>query len=175
MIGKKIQKPVIDTADYTVTALWCNANKAMNEDKDEYYEVIVLPEQTLEEAKAARLIELNAAFTTAPETAYCQSSLGFEINADETANRNISSLIIALEATGQETVRFCAWDNGFHEVTHAQLKTMQLDIIAKAQAIYQQKWVLRERINSAGTVEELDAINMTFDIFATEVVDVQMV
>ena len=91
------------------------------------------------------------------------SFLGFEINADEKANRNISSLIIALEATGHETVRFCAYDNSFHDVTLAQLKTMQLEIIANAQMIYQKKWVLREQINLAGTIEELDAIAIDFD------------
>lgn len=127
-----------------------------------WYEKGHAPQKPLEEARAAKLTELDTAFITASETAHCLSSAGFEINADETANRNISSLIIALEASGQETVRFCAWDNGFHEVTHAQLKTMQLEIIANAQAIYQQKWVLRERINEAETVEELDAIEIVF-------------
>lgn len=121
------------------------------------------PVPSLEKARAAKLAELNAAFTTASETARCLSSAGFEINADETANRNISSLIVAMEATGGETVRFCAFDNCFHDVTLAQLKTMQLEIIANAQAIYQQKWVLREQINSAETVEELDTIDITFE------------
>ena len=121
------------------------------------------PVQPLEEARAAKLAEINAAFTTASETARCLSSSGFEINADETANRNISSLIIAMEATGDETVRFCAFDNTFHEATLTQLKTMQLEIIANAQTIYQRKWVLREQINAAQTVGELEAIDITFE------------
>ena len=82
MIGKQIQKPVKDWSEYTEAALWCNANKAGIEDKDDYYEIVALPEQTLEEAKATRLAELNTAFITASETAHCQSCLGFEINAD---------------------------------------------------------------------------------------------
>ena len=121
------------------------------------------PVQPLEEARAAKLAEINAAFTTASETARCLSSSGFEINADETANRNISSLIIAMEATGDETVRFCAFDNRFHDVTLMQLKTMQLEIIANAQTIYQMKWKMRERIDNAQHIEELDAIVMDFD------------
>lgn len=128
-----------------------------------WYEKGHAPQKPLDEAKAAKLEELNVAFTTASEIAHCMSSLGFEINADETANRNISSLIIAMEATAQETVQFCAYDNRFHEVTLAQLKTMQLEIIANAQAIYQCKWALRDRINSAETMEALDAINITFE------------
>ena len=121
------------------------------------------PALTLEEAKVAKQTELATAFECATQTAHCTSSAGFEINADETANRNISSLIIAMEATGQETVQFCAFDNTFHAVTLGQLRTMQLEIIANAQAIYQQKWVLRERINGSETVEELEAIDITFE------------
>ena len=113
-------------------------------------------------ARNSRLEELNTKFEPGCGNAHCMSSVGFEINADETANRNISSLIVAMEATGQETVRFCAWDNSFHDVTLAQLKAMQLEIIVHAQAIYQQKWALRNRINSAETIEALDAIVFDF-------------
>ena len=121
------------------------------------------PVPSLEKARAAKLAELNAAFTTASETARCLSSAGFEINADETANRNISSLIVAMEATGGETVRFCAFDNCFHDVKLAQLKTMQLEIIANARTIYEMKWKIRERIDNAQHIEELDAMVMNFD------------
>ena len=117
------------------------------------------PQKSLGEARAAKLAALDAAFTTASETAHCMASTGFEVNADEIANRNISSLIIATEATGAGSVRFCAYDNRFHDVTLAQLKTLQLEIIANAQAIYQR----REQINAAETVEKLEAIVITFD------------
>ena len=59
MIGKNIQKPVADASDYTKTALWCNANNAVIEDKGNWYEVVALPEQSLTEAKAAKLAEIN--------------------------------------------------------------------------------------------------------------------
>ena len=121
------------------------------------------PEKPLEEAKTEKLNELATAFEKASKTAHCLSSSGFEINADETANRNISSLIVAMEATGGETVRFCAFDNCFHDVTLAQLKTMQLEIIANAQSLYRQKWTLRERIHAAQTLEELSEIDITFE------------
>ena len=61
MIGKQIQKPVTNWSDYTEAALWCNANKAMICDKGDWYEVVALPEQTLEEVKAAKLAEINGA------------------------------------------------------------------------------------------------------------------
>lgn len=59
MIGTRIAKPVENYEKYTEAALWCNANKAMIEDKGDWYEVVALPEQTLEEVKAAKLAEIN--------------------------------------------------------------------------------------------------------------------
>ena len=129
----------------------------------EWIESEDLLKDKFERVKAAKLDELNSTFERVSNHAHCTFSAGFEINADETANRNISSLIIAMEATGQETVQFCAFDNTFHEVTLGQLRTMQLEIIANAQAIYQRKWELREQINAAETIEALDAIEMVFD------------
>ena len=130
--------------------------------KGEWIESEELLNEKWVHARNSKLEELNAKFDQVCGNAHCMSSVGFEINADETANRNISSLIISLEATGQETVRFCAWDNSFHDVTLAQLKAMQLEIIVHAQAVYLQKWALRDRIHSAETIEALDAIVFDF-------------
>lgn len=76
MIGTRIVKPVEHYEKYTEAALWCNANQAMIEDRGDCYEVVALPEQTLEEAKAAKLAEINgtcdsilkAAVKTYPDT-----------------------------------------------------------------------------------------------------------
>ena len=118
------------------------------------------PEPVLEELKEQKLIELKEAFKIASSIAHCTSTAGFEINANETANGNVSSLIIAMEATGQKTARFCAYDNTFHEVTLDQLKTMQLEIIAHTQGLYQRKWALRGAIEAAHTQEELERISV---------------
>ena len=166
MIGKQIQKPVQNWSEYTETALWCNANKAMIEDKGEYYEVVALPEQTLEEAKVAKLTELAAAFDSASQTAHCMSSAGFEINADEIANRNIEGLARVLEP--EEKTLFRAWDNRFHQVTKEQLETMRREIVLNSQRLYQIKWQIEASIEAAQTVDELDAIDITIDTVARE-------
>lgn len=64
MIGTKFIKENFDASDYAEAANWCNATqKARIEDKGDYYEVVakVIPEVTLEEAKAAKLAEINDA------------------------------------------------------------------------------------------------------------------
>ena len=162
MIKKQIQKPVKNWSEYTEAAIWCNANKAMIEDKGEYYEVVALPEQTLEEAKAAKLAELDTAFTSASETACCMSSAGFEINADEIANRNIEGLVLVLKP--EERTLFRAYDNSFHEVTKEQLETMRKEIVVNSQRLYGIKWQMEAAIDVAQTTDELDAVDITFDV-----------
>ena len=109
---------------------------------------------------------MNRSFEQISENgnASCFSSLGFEINADEAANRNISNLIYALERTGQETVQFCAFDNTFHEVSLAGLQTMKLEIISHVHGIYRRKWEFREHINAAETIDDVNAVEIDFGL-----------
>mgnify|MGYP002540182697 FL=1 len=129
-----------------------------------WYEKGHAPQKPLEEARAAKLTELNTAFTSASETAYCMSSAGFEIDADEIANRNIEGLALVLEP-GESTL-FRAYDNSFHEVTKEQLQTMRKEIVVNSQRLYQTKWQIEAGIEAAETVDELDAIDIVFETLA---------
>lgn len=125
------------------------------------YEKNFAPEKLLEETRQVKLAGLNAAFAAASEKAHCLSSAGFEINANEVANRNIESLILVL-ASG-ESISFRAYDNRFHEVTREQLETMRREIALHSQRLYQLKWRLEEMIGAAASIEELDGIEIVFD------------
>ena len=127
-----------------------------------WYEKGHAPQRPLEEARTEKLAELERAFNTVSHKAHCTSSVGFEINADETANRNVSSLIVAMEANGEDSVLFCAYDNTFHEVTLDQLRIMQIEIITHARAVYARKWALREAIEAAQSVVELESLSISF-------------
>ena len=127
-----------------------------------WYEKGHAPQRPLEEARTEKLAELEAAFDTASHKAHCTSSVGFEIDADEMANRNVSSLIVAMEANGEDSVLFCAYDNTFHEVTLDQLRIMQIEIITHARAVYARKWALREAIEAAQSVVELESLSISF-------------
>ncbi len=59
MIGKQIHKPVQSWSEYTETALWCNANQAMIENRGDCYEVVALPKATLDDVRNAKLSETN--------------------------------------------------------------------------------------------------------------------
>ena len=108
----------------------------------------------LETERANKLSELSTAFEDASEMAHLTSSLGFEIDANETANRDIEGLTLVMSDT--DTTQF-------HEVTRAQLETMRREIVANSQRLYQIKWQYRSLIEAATTVDELDAITIRFD------------
>ena len=129
-----------------------------------WYEKGYAPKQPLHEARAVKLEELNAAFTSASQTTHCMSSAGFEIDANETANRNIEGLVLVLNE-GESTL-FRDWDNRFHEVTKEQLETMRKEIVVNSQRLYQTKWQIESAIEKAETVDELDAIDIVFETLA---------
>lgn len=118
------------------------------------------PEPTLEEAREAKLAELANAFDTAAQNAHIMSSVGFEIDANEVANRNIEGLVLVMSDT--DTTLFCDYNNEFHEVTKAQLETMRKEIVANSQRLYQVKWQYRAQIENAQSVADIDAIVITF-------------
>lgn len=113
----------------------------------------------LDSLKAAKLVELKASFTDAEQNGFVLSSLGFEADANDTANRNVEGLIKKLAADGKEKTLFCDHNNAMREVTLEQLKTLQLEIIDYGQQLYAKKWQLREAVNAADTAEAISAIN----------------
>ena len=119
---------------------------------------------TLDEIKAAGLNELEAAFNTASQEAHCTSSAGFEIDADEIANRNIEGLVLVMQAG--ETTLFRAYDNSFHEVTREQLEIMRKEIVINSQYLYQAKWTIEAQIMQAQTAQAVADIGISADTIA---------
>lgn len=118
---------------------------------------------SLEDARAAALSSLSSAFAAAEAAGKVMSSAGFVIDATERSNRDIEGLITSMEATSTQETTFCAADNGFHTVTLEQLRTMRLEVIAHGQALYARKWELRTAIESAQSVEAVQAVDISFD------------
>ena len=133
-----------------------------NEEKErQEAEQARLDAMTLDERKALRVDEVKSWFETASDDAHCLSSVGFEINANSTAKTNIDGLKESLEAgLLDEPQPFRAYDNSFHDVTLANLKTMSLEVIANGQKLYQQKWAYEKAISDAQTLDELLAIEI---------------
>lgn len=118
---------------------------------------------SLEEIKAQKLAELNSLSSELERTEnkkmVVTSSLGFRINADPKAKRNIDTLIEL------EVSTFRDYDNEIHlDMTIDNLKTIKREISMNAVNLYNQKWVMEEEIKSLKTVEELNNYRITFEM-----------
>ena len=120
------------------------------------------PEPSLDSVKNRKMGEIESQFNMLQNDCGFMSSVGFKVNGDETANRNVD-MLIRYFPTGVETVSFCAYDNTMHDLTKEQLETILQEIVVNAQSLYQQKWVYRETINACTTAADVEAINIKFE------------
>ena len=121
-----------------------------------------VPTEPVEEARKEKLEELEREHRLAETNAHVMSSLGFEIDADDRANRDISGLLVT--TTDEETsIQFCDFHNQMHEIHKKDLEVMQTEIIQNAQNLYNQKWTYRSQIQSAKSADEVNQIEIEFN------------
>jgi hypothetical protein len=118
---------------------------------------------SLEELRVQKLTELNSlAFEleqTENKNMVVTSSLGYRVNADPKAKRNIDTLIEL------EVPTFRDYDNEIHlDMTIDKLKTIKREISMNAINLYNQKWVMEKEIKSLKTVEELNNYHIIFEM-----------
>ena len=130
------------------------------------FQIILNAVPSLDEVKQSKLDALDFAFRQWYEKdATVASSLGFVADSDSRAMMDVSGLITVLESqpkSSRSTVSFMDHDNVAHDLTLDGLKTVQLETIQNGQAAYSQKWAFRTQIESAESVEALQAIEITF-------------
>ena len=129
------------------------------------------PEETLETKRAAKLELLSLQFEQASALAFIDSSLGFRADADETAYRDVDGLLVLLSDQPEQTVSFCDYDNLMQPLTLEQLRVLQKEIARNGTYLYEQKWALREAVESAESVEELDGVTIAFTYMTFETPD----
>ena len=155
--------------EYTERANFCNENGyyieeiESLEDGTRQFTIKEPAKPSLEEAKVQKLAELNSLSSELEQTENKQmvvtSSLGFRVNADPKAKRNIDTLI----ELGIPTFR--DYDNKDHlDMTIDDLKTIKREISMNAINLYNQKWVMEEEIKSLKTVEEVNNYHITFQM-----------
>lgn len=112
----------------------------------------------LEEAKAEKLAEIKQAFLMTEEAGHCTSSLGFEVDATRRSKSDIDGLVQVMEQGDIERVPFRDFNNEMHELTLAQVKTLQLEVVQAGISAYNRKWELEKAIDAAETPEAVKAI-----------------
>lgn len=162
-IGTKIYKP-IDTTEkrhfYANCAAWVDKNGASLVGKGDYFEIcerVEPPLPDLEVYKEQRKNELETLHRAAEKEAHILSSLGFEIDAGDTANRDITGIVRKLTRNGG-TEMFMDYSNVAHEITLPDAETMLDELFANAQYLYSQKWQYRTAIEQCSDYESLDQV-----------------
>lgn len=115
---------------------------------------------TLDEAKAAKLSEIKAAFAAAEADGFVESSLGFLADATRRSIGDIEGLIDLVSSGALPTpVTFRDYDNAYHSLTLDQLNTLRLEAEGRGPLLYARKWELEAAVDAAETVEAVQAID----------------
>ena len=125
------------------------------------------PSQPLEELKAEKLEALTAYAGQFDQykcdDMYVTSSIrGYKFNADIRSQTNMQGLIDVLDEG--TTTLYKDYDNEFRTMTKADLVVLKSECLQNGQYLYQQKWTLQTKINACTSKEELDAIEIKFEM-----------
>lgn len=157
----------VDDEDYSNKAEWCSANGCYieevepKEDGTRQFQIKKPKEPTLEELREQKLNDLSSKASRFEKTEnkdmFLTSSLGFRVNADPKAKRNIDTLIELQVQT------FRDYDNVTHtDITVQDLETIKREISLNAVNLYKQKWAYADQIKACESIEELDRIDLNF-------------
>ena len=164
-IGTKFIKPDYDPNAYAAVANWCNETQKayIIESEDEtYYECVAIPAPTFEEAKAAKLNELEYKFEETVKGSFTTEE-GYNMQFNESDCNKMNGSITLNEAMGIESDYLVQADNVVIEnVPMSTMKNVLLQMLKQYKSMHLKKQIFRARINSCTTKEELDNIDLTF-------------
>ena len=120
---------------------------------------------SLDVRRAGKLEILNKRFKDVLEDAFILSSLGFFVNAGTRAKGDVDGLITQMEEERIEQKLFMDYNNVAQMVTLEDVKTLRLEIIKNGEKIYFQKWTLRDAIETAQSIEELENLDLSLYMY----------
>lgn len=156
MIGTRFYKGQLSNEDYVSAATWCSETQlATIDDMGDYYEVVALPQPSLDDIKEEKIAELKHA-RDIEEVADIEVN-GHVFDYDENARERINAAIIALELT-QGTITWTLADNTDTDVTAQDLKYVIAMVAQRSNSLHIKYRKLKEQVLSAQTAEQVDRI-----------------
>lgn len=131
-------------------------NKITRE-KEDYFNSLSLDD--FKELKLSELKALSSMFEqTENKDMFLTSSLGFRVNADPKAIRNIDVLIYL------NTKTFRDYDNIDRTVSETDLQVIKREISLNALNLYQQKWNFESQIKNTENIDDLRDLEFSFEM-----------
>ena len=165
MIGTKYYKPIEteeQCAEYNVAVDWCNSTqKGFIVDRGEYYEVVEIPARTLEEVKAQKIAELKSIRDT-KEVEPIRTDKGIFDYDDKSRDRLYIARQALTDAGGGEIVWTTA-DNQRVSMGIADFAAINGAAAVRSNSLHIKYNELKQRVNAAQTVEEVEAIHWPED------------
>lgn len=162
MIGTKFYKPLDSEAEakYTEAAEWCNiTQQGTIEDKGEYYEVIAVPAPSLEEVKTTKISELKS-IRDAKEVEPVQTDKGL-FDYDDKSRDRLAIARQALTDNGGGEIVWTTADNQRVSMGIADFAAINGQAAIRSNALHIKYNELKQRVNAAQTVEEVNSIQWT--------------
>ena len=131
-------------------------NKITRE-KEEYFNSLSLDD--FKKLKLSELKTLSSMFErTENPNMFVRSSLGFRVNADPKAIRNVDVLIYL------NTKTFRDYDNIDRTVSETDLQVIKREISLNALNLYQQKWNFESQIKNSENIDDLKDFEFSFEM-----------
>lgn len=152
-------------ADFANQNGYCIQEIEPLENGERRFQICTPKEKTLDELKSEKLSELTAITSKfdnqlVNNEMVIKSSLGFKVNADLRSQLNIHRLI----NIGAEPVSFIIVDNTTVDLSLAQLNILISECEENMQYLFDLKQSYKKQIVDATTKEELDAIEIKFEM-----------
>jgi hypothetical protein len=119
----------------------------------------IAPPPTLEEAKAAKLAEISAAYSEFDAIGTVGTSAGYPIQAGQAHVSKLDGAIRFAEMAGASEIYITDAENATHyAVSLADAKGVLMEQMGAALAAHLKKQTLRAQVEAAGTVEDVEAV-----------------
>lgn len=148
---------------YAAAAEWCNTHGARIEDKGNCYEVVAIPEPTLDELKSAKRTEILAARDAAVRdgTTWQGHPIWTDGDAQRLALSVMAAPTLAAAVGSAETVSYPTWtckDGHVVQLDEAYATDLCLTIQTYVTAMYNTAAELLTQVDAAQSAEDVAAI-----------------
>lgn len=172
-IGTKFTKPLFEEAvfdddgniitpainqleEYSKCAEWCNNNNAYIEDKEDYFEVVAIPEKTLDEVKEQKHSELKSTMQSKRQALKVDYD-DDQFDANEDAQANMIVLLKSFDL-GATSVSIRSTTEKTHTFNKEHTQELSLLMLQAVNELYDKYWELKDALSKCETVDAVNEI-----------------